>query len=73
MTNRQFVLQYYPMAEIRYIVRVQNTLSPQSYYLIRSGGIDSNFETKIIGRGKTSLLAWRDAKKNITNDLKTKI
>jgi len=54
MTNRQFVLQYYPEAKLEYHVMPRNTMSPFIYYTV---------ETKDFSiRGETRDCAWKNAK-----------
>lgn len=57
MTNRQFVLKYFPEAKLEYHVRPHNTLSAFIYYTV---------ETKVFSvRGFTRDDAWRFAKKKV--------
>lgn len=69
MTNRQYVKSIYPNSELRFIVRPRNTMSPFTFYQIRSEELGNGKPYVILGSGNTALEAWKSAKKLIKHKL----
>lgn len=63
MTDRQFVLQFYPNAILDYRVRTINTMRSVAHYYIITDNYLKNYETISIGKTRTD--AWKNAKKYI--------
>lgn len=68
MTARQFVISKYPNAGLDFRLSSQVTNGGgYTYYNIRSEG--GGLKGMILGRSTTALRAWKNAKKNIEENL----
>lgn len=66
MTDRQYVLKFYPDAVLDFQVKPRNTLRSRAFYQILTQRL--NFGS-IIAKGETRSEAWKNAKRKvITNN-----